>query len=403
MDELVNALFDELRSRIDAIDRNLAHLLEERMQVVTRISDLKAKHSIAVLDSGREERVRENIRQAVRDEAFEAYLLQVFDGIMAASRAYQQSRIAAGAAWNGDPAGSDAGCAAGSTAGCGTKTSDGADRQVRLGLLGAKLSHSRSPEIHEAWFRRHGMTGSYELLEREPEELATLLPALRAKGFRGINVTIPYKTHIMRHLDDISPEARRIGAVNTILIGDRFLGHNTDYAGFGRLVRSVLPARVIRKAGVLGTGGSSRAVIAWLEDNGAEQITLVSRDPDDAAIKWPGLHAVPYDGFRADGLDLVVNTTPLGMHPHPDASPLSQAQLAGAGCVIDLIYNPLETRLIRDAAALGIPAANGLAMLVAQAVEAQAIWQGIPYDIADTEAILSQMCNRGITGTGGDE
>ena len=381
------------------------------MQVVTRISDLKAKHSIAVLDTGREQRVRENIRQAVRDDAFEAYLLEVFDGIMAASRAYQQNRIASGVAQNGAPAvGANASSADGqvksgvhSSGANASNAAGSSDTPVRLGLLGAKLSHSRSPEIHDAWFRRHGMVGSYELLEREPEELATLLPTLREKGYLGINVTIPYKTHIMRHLDEISPEARRIGAVNTILIGDRFLGHNTDYAGFGRLVRSVLPEQAIRKAGVLGTGGSSRAVIAWLEDNGVEQITLVSRDPDDAALKWPGLHAVSYDVFHAEGLDLVVNTTPLGMHPHPDASPLSQAQLAGAGCVIDLIYNPLETRLIRDASALGIPAANGLAMLVAQAVEAQTLWQGIPYDAADTEAILSHMCNRGVAGTGGDE
>ena len=395
MNELVNALFDELRSRIDAIDRNLVHLLEERMQVVTRISDLKAKHAIAVLDSGREQQVRENIRSAVRDEAFEAYLLQVFDGIMAASRAYQQSRIETGMA------GGLGGSAATETTGARATAGNLHHPPVRLGLLGAALSHSRSPEIHEAWFRRHGMAGTYELLEREPGELAALLPALREKGFRGINVTIPYKTHIMRHLDAISPEARRIGAVNTILIGDRFEGHNTDYAGFGRLVRSILPGRDIRSAAVLGTGGSSRAVICWLEDNGAEQITLVSRDPDEAALKWPGLHATAYDGFRAEGIDLVVNTTPLGMHPHPDASPLTPEQLAGAGCVIDLIYNPLETRLMRVAAELGIPVANGLSMLVAQAVEAQALWQGIPYDAADTEAILIHMQDRGVNGTGG--
>ena len=368
MDELVRALFDELRSRIDAIDRNMVHLLEERMQVVTRISELKAKHGIAVKDPGREKLVLENIRKNVRDEAFESYMLQVFEGIMASSRAYQEKQIAA------------------------TETLHAAASRIhRYGLLGAKLSHSRSPEIHGIWFDRHGLNGSYDLLERNPDELADLLPSLREHGYQGINVTIPYKTHIMRHLDEISPESLRIGAVNTITIGERMKGYNTDYAGFGRLVESILRSGPVRKAAVLGTGGSSRAVIAWLEDQGVEELTLVSRDSDEAALKWPGLHATGYAGFRAEGCDLLVNTTPVGMYPHMDASPLEIGQLSGAGCVIDLIYNPLETRLLRDAKQLGIPCANGLLMLVAQAIESQTLWQGMPYDPADAEAILAKM------------
>lgn len=374
MDELVKDLLDELRSRIDAIDRNLVHLLEDRMRVVTRISDVKAKYSVAVLDAGREEQVRNNIRHAMREPALEPWLLQMIDDIMAASRSYQQHRME-----TAKPA-----------------------QQMRLGLLGRKLSHSRSPEIHQAWFRLHRQQGTYTLLEREPAALETLLPELRAEGYTGINVTIPYKTAVMRHLDDISPEARRIGAVNTIRIGARLVGYNTDYAGFGRLVRSLLPDKDIRHVAVLGTGGSCRAVLAWLEDNGAETMTLLSRDPDEAALKWPGLVTRGYDDFTGAGLDLIVNTTPLGMHPHPDASPLRPDQLAGAGSVIDLIYNPLQTKLLRDAAALGIPAANGLAMLVAQAVEAQAIWQDMPYDPKVTEAILTEMASDGRESSDGD-
>ena len=402
MDELVKALLDELRSRIDAIDRNLVHLLEDRMGVVTRISDVKAKYAIAVLDEGREKLVRDNIRQALRNEVFEPYLLQVFEDIMASSRAYQRSRIGGDSPDMAVPVSGMPIHPAGDIAPAvapveqetqGTQGTQGTP--IRLGLLGGKLSHSRSPEIHEAWFRLHNQQGSYVLLEREPDELEALLPVLREKGFSGINVTIPYKTHIMRHLDEISPEARRIGAVNTIRIGDRFVGHNTDYAGFGRLVRSLLPDSDIRHVAVLGTGGSCRAVLAWLEDNGAQTITLVSRDPDEAAMKWPGLVTECYDTFRADGLDLVVNTTPVGMHPHPDASPLRPEQLVGLGSLIDLIYNPLQTKLMRDATALGIPNANGLAMLVAQAVEAQAIWQDIPYEPSTTEAILAKLTQNG--------
>lgn len=364
MDELVKTLFDEWRSRIDAIDHHLVHLLEERMKVVTRISELKVKHGIAVQDAGREKIVLENIRKTIRDGEYESYLLQVFEGIMAASRGYQQNRLAAAAI---------------------------DIRPHRFGLLGAKLSHSRSPEIHALWFRRHEMNGSYDLLERNPEDLAGILPALKEQGYRGINVTIPYKTHMMRVLDELSPEALRIGAVNTIAMNGKNVGHNTDYAGFGHLVASMIPESAIQKAIVLGTGGSSRAVITWLEDHGVQEITLISRDPDEAAMKWPGLHVIGYESFMATGCDLIVNTTPVGMFPNPDASPLKPEQLPGAGCVIDLIYNPVETRLMRDARACGIPCANGLLMLVAQAMEAQSIWNDIPYDEKDAQAILTAM------------
>jgi shikimate dehydrogenase len=390
MDELVKALLEEYRNRIDAIDRNLVHLLEDRMGAVSRIADVKAKYAVAVLDEDRERLVRENIRHSIRDEVYEPYLLQVFNDIMAASRAYQKGRIRnvdGGTA--PQPGLSQA--VDGSREETTREMAASPEGPVRLGLLGGKLSHSRSPEIHAAWFRLHGQQGRYELLEREPDELEALLPTLREKGFTGINVTIPYKTAIMRHLDEISPEARRMGAVNTICIGEHLVGHNTDYAGFGRLVRSLIPEGDIRHVAVLGTGGSSRAVLAWLEDHGAHTLTLVSRDPDGAAMKWPGLVAVGYDTFCGDGLDLIVNTTPLGMHPHPDASPLRPDQLRGAAHVIDLIYNPLETRLMKDARELGIPAANGLMMLVAQAVEAQAIWQHQRYDPAVTQAILTGM------------
>ncbi len=377
MDEWVKALFDELRSRIDAIDHNMVHLLEERMQVVTKISELKARHGIAVLDAGREKIVLDNIRNAVRDDAYEAYLLQVFEGIMAASRAYQQQRLA-GAAGGGDMA----------------KPFHARNPKHRLGLLGAKLSHSHSPEIHELWFRLHDVSGTYELLERTPDELSTLLPQLEERGFHGLNVTIPYKTHMMRHLDEVSPEAARIGAVNTIVLGERKLGYNTDYAGFGHLVRSVMPHDA-QKVAVLGTGGSSRAVLAWLQDHGAQEIILVSRDPEESALKWPGYPIHTYDAFKAAGMDLVVNTTPVGMFPNPDASPLTAEQLKGAGCVVDLIYNPAETLLMSQAKAQGIPTANGLLMLVAQAVEAQAIWQGIAYEETVTAAILRAMTGQG--------
>lgn len=354
MEELAGMLLSELRGRIDSLDRSIVRLLEERMQVVTRISDVKKKYGVAVLDANREKLVLDNVIGAIENHEMDDYMIRMFESIMEISREYQKSRI--------------------STA----QAAEAPDRpeSARFGLLGGKLSHSLSPQIHQALFRLNGIDGAYELLERRPEELAELLPALRAQGYRGINVTIPYKTDIMKHLHALSPEAVHIGAVNTVLLGERFVGHNTDYAGFGDALRHHLPSVAGMKAAVLGTGGSSRAVLAWLEDNGIAEITLVSRDPESANDRFPGLPAVATADFRAQEGSLVVNCTPVGMHPNPDASPIGPEQLRGAAFVCDLIYNPARTLLMRHADALGIPCANGLGMLVAQAFAAESLWWG---------------------------
>ncbi len=375
MEELVKALLDELRSRIDAIDHHMVHLLEERMQVVTRISEIKAKHEIAVLDAGREKIVLENIRHAIKDETYESYLLEVFQGIMAASRAYQQQRISEQ---------------------CGDAFSRIPAKQIKkFCLLGEKLSHSRSPEIHETWFAHYSIPGTYTLLEKKREELPGVIPQLQKEGYVGLNVTIPYKTDIMHYVDELTPEAQNIGAVNTISLQGKVVGHNTDYAGFGHLVDSLHLQKPVKTAAVLGTGGSSRAVISWLLDHGVEVLTLVSRDPEEASLKWLGLHTVGYDTFTCEGIDLLVNTTPVGMFPKEDACPISQEQLQGAGAVLDLIYNPIQTRLLRMADHMQIPSQNGLLMLVAQALEAQAFWLKIPYRDADTQFIMKSMLHRG--------
>jgi len=375
MEDLVKILLDELRSRIDSIDHQLVHLLEERMQVVARISEIKAKNHLAVLDAGREKIVLEKIKNAIKDDEYETYLLEVFQGIMAASRAYQQQKISLGAAAENR----------------GNENTDNVSINVnKFGLLGEKLGHSRSPEIHKHWFDYHQILGTYDLLERKITELPEFITFLKRENYSGLNVTIPYKTEMMKYLDAITPEAEHIGAVNTIKIGNQVIGHNTDYAGFGHLVESTVQTSV-RKAAVLGTGGSSRAVIMWLLDHGAEELTLVSRDPDEASQKWIGLHTVDYNHFSGLGYDLIVNTTPVGMFPNDGHSPLTKEQLSGCLAVIDLIYNPKKTELMILAEKQSIPCKNGLLMLVAQAVEAQAFWQDIPYSQEVTDKIMQRM------------
>jgi shikimate dehydrogenase len=336
---------DQIRKEIDTLDRELSCLLEKRMDLVSMVSDYKRKNNIEVLDSSREARVIENVLSTVNNADYRESIKAVFESIMAESKAYQRKRM---------------------------KSQSG----KRFVLIGKKLSHSISPQIHDLFFKKTNIIGSYELYETEEAELPVLLRKLEDQGFCGANVTIPYKTDIMNYLDSISDIARTIGAVNTIELGGTKRGHNTDYFGFGKALEHCGFDPKNKKCAVLGSGGASRAVISYLEDHGAADILIVSRDPEGVTFKFPGLRSVSLDSFSARGIDVIVNTTPVGMYPEPGRSPLRKDQLVGASFVIDLIYNPMETLLITYARELGIPCDNGLYMLVAQAVSAQEIWQG---------------------------
>ncbi len=340
-----NNHLEQIRKEIDTLDRELAILLEKRMDLVSRISDHKLKYKVDVLDSSRESKVIENVLRAVENTDYHESIRVVFESIMSESKIYQKKRM----------------------------KSQECKRYV---LIGSKLSHSISPLIHDLFFKKTDITGSYELYEAKQGELPELLNKLENLGFCGANVTIPYKTDIMNYLDSISDVAKTIGAVNTIGFGDEKRGHNTDYIGFGRALYHCGFDPKNKKCAVLGSGGASRAVISYLEDHGAADIMIATRDPEGILIKYPGLRGIALESFTSEGVDMIVNATPVGMYPLTDKSPLGKHQIYGASFVLDLIYNPKETLLLKYARELGIPCDNGLYMLVAQAVSAQEIWQG---------------------------
>ena len=230
---------------------------------------------------------------------------------------------------------------------------------MKCGLLGRKLGHSYSPQIH-------GLLGdySYYLFEKEPEELASFL---KNGDFTGINVTIPYKKDVIPYLDALSPAAQKIGSVNTIVrrADGSLFGHNSDYFGFVSLVKHSGIAVEGKKVLVLGSGGTSNMVVTALRDLGAAPV-VISRSGEN---NYGNLH------LHSDA-SVIVNATPVGMYPNTGVSPIDLNRFPKLDGVLDVIYNPAKTQLLLDAEKLGIPHENGLWMLVAQAKEAAVYFTG---------------------------
>lgn len=243
------------------------------------------------------------------------------------------------------------------------------------GLLGKALGHSFSPRIH-----RELADYEYRLLPMPEEDLA---PFLRTRDFLGLNVTIPYKQTVIPLLDGLSPEAARIGAVNTIVrrADGALWGYNTDYDGFLYQVDCSGLSLAGKKVLVLGTGGASRPVRCACEDRGAAQVVSISRSGPDN-----------YENLsRHTDADILVNTTPVGMYPHNGAAPLHLCHFPQLEGVLDLIYNPARTALVLQALDRGLPALGGLPMLVAQAKRAAELFTGRDLPHTETARITGAM------------
>lgn len=250
---------------------------------------------------------------------------------------------------------------------------------MQYGLIGEHLGHSYSREIHEqlADYR-------YELHELSPDALG---PFLTARDFRAINVTIPYKQAVLPYLDEISATARRIGAVNTIVNrGGLLYGDNTDFAGLKALLERLGLCLQGKKVLILGTGGTSKTARAVAEAMGAGEILRVSRRTGEA-------DTVTYAQALAAHTDaqILINTTPVGMYPQQDESPLCLDAFSRLEGVADAIYHPLRTNLVQQAQARGIPAAGGLYMLAAQAAAACAVFQGKAPSLSLAERAFSAV------------
>ena len=276
---------------------------------------------------------------------------------------------------------------------------------ARVGLLGWPVAHSVSPAMQNAAFGALGLPWRYELLPAPPDELPATVAGLAARGYRGANVTVPHKETVLALLDGVEEMARAIGAANTLVLRDGgWLGTNTDAAGFLSALRRAGFEPAGRRGLILGAGGAARAVVYALGQAGCTAV-VYNRTAERArhlvqelALLGTAKTTVvgSLAGLDLDGLDLLVNATPLGQWPQAESSAWPEAlPLPAHWTVFDLVYNPVETRLLARASAAGAVAVEGLEMLVQQGALSFKLWTGreAPVDVmraAARRALASQ-------------
>lgn len=264
-----------------------------------------------------------------------------------------------------------------------------------VGLIGHPVEHSFSPPMHNAAFEELGMDYAYVAFDVNPTELASAIEGAKSLNIKGFNVTIPHKIEVMQFLDEIDEVAGLIGAVNTIDFKD-MKGYNTDGIGAVKAIEEVTSIKN-KKVVVAGAGGASRAISFYLAKYGAESITILNRNVEKAQkLAGDVLNSNLIGEVNSDSIsqinnylsdcDILVDTTPLGMHPHIDDEPIALASdMHDDLAVFDAVYNPNETVLIKEAIKAGAKPVYGIKMLLYQGAESFKIWTGrdAPVDVME--------------------
>ncbi len=269
------------------------------------------------------------------------------------------------------------------------------------GIIGDPIEHTMSPVMHNAAFKNKGVDYVYLPFRVKKEELGKAIGGVRALNIRGLNVTIPHKVAVIQFLDELDPLADKIGAVNTIVNDDGVLtGYNTDATGFlqALLERGIEPKG--KEVVVLGAGGASRAISFILAERGSS-LVILNRTWDKAKVCADRISEISQSGARAlkldrenlatalSGADILVNTTSVGMSPNTNETPVTSDLLKPGLVVFDIVYNPIKTKLLKEAEEAGAETISGLDMLVWQGALAFEKWTGLktPVDLMKREAI----------------
>ncbi|MEQ8334327.1 shikimate dehydrogenase [Nisaea sp.] len=277
------------------------------------------------------------------------------------------------------------------------------DGAVLVGLIGNGIGSSRTPAMHEAEGAAQGINYRYDLIDTERESAADLgveLARVRAAGFTGVNITHPHKQRVLEHVDVLSEEVSRVGASNTLVFQDGLThAYNTDFLGFHDAFVSEMAGQPLGRVLLTGAGGAGRAVGMALAQTGVSCLVVADRDAasavrlaEDVRCGWPDMSVelLDPDDLTGHGFDGIVNATPMGMARYPGMS-VPQDLLAGRPWVVDIVYFPLETALLRAARSMGCVTMSGRGMAIMQAVRAFELFTGATADVDRMGAVFDSF------------
>ena len=273
-----------------------------------------------------------------------------------------------------------------------------------VGIMGDPVEHSLSPPMHNAAFQQLKLDYVYVPFHVKRENLASAIEGARNMGIKGLNLTIPHKIGVINYLDELDEAAELIGAVNTVKFTEnKAVGYNTDGFGAVKAIEETTPVKG-KKIIILGAGGAARAISFQLLLSGVGEVLIANRTREKACNLRDDLKGRFNTSIGCLGLndelemeledaDVLINTTPVGMHPHYDDDPVVTADMMHSDLVVnDIVYNPLETGLLREAGKAGAQAVHGTKMLIYQGIEAFRIWTGItpPVEVFET-ALMREL------------
>ena len=272
------------------------------------------------------------------------------------------------------------------------------------GLIGDPVEHTLSPHMHNAGFNYFNLDYVYVPFHVRKDHLKTAIAGAKSLNIKGLNVTIPHKINVMKYLDVIDETAQLIGAVNTIKFDNELKGYNTDGLGAVRGIEELIPLKN-KKIIILGAGGASRAISFQAILNGAGKIIIANRTIDKAFKLTENLEDNLDTDVKAIGLgeelkeelkdtDILINTTPIGMYPHINQKPLVTRDMMPEGIIVnDVIYNPLETGILKEARLTGAKTISGIKMLIYQGIESFKIWTGQEPPVTVFEEAIKEALN----------
>lgn len=266
------------------------------------------------------------------------------------------------------------------------------------GVIGNPIAHSMSPDIHNAALKDLGLDGHYHAFKVEEDSLEDAVKGIRALGVQGINVTVPHKVSIMDHLDHIDESAKVLGAVNTVRReGDKLVGYNTDGEGFVKSLMRILDKPISELSFLMiGAGGAARAIFTTIVRDNPEKFDICNRTIEKAkqlAESAPSFRnaevlSIKEAEERLEQYDVMIHTTSVGMCPNVEDIPLSLQRAASSAVVCDIVYNPIQTSLLKEAKQKGLKTLDGVGMFVEQAALSFRLWTGHEPDVEKMRSIV---------------